>query len=578
MRLLPKGLLLAITLAGLVLGYAMPAAGSAANIYIAQSAVGAADGADCNDAYAYTFFNTASNWGSGSTQIGPGTTVHLCGTITVPLNNSGLIVQGSGTSSSPITIKFETGAILQSAAFNGCANGPVGGSFSAGGGIEIDGYNYIIVDGGTNGIIQNTANGTGLANSQCSLGIEDKGDYNIIRNLTITNIYVNQGSGSGATDTAGGSTADIYENGAVNFMQICNNYFGQAHTGAEMHTAGASTTPGTTFPACSSNAFTSNSLNFFGNTVYDHGWSILAQGTGAPNYYNNNISYWTDWFYPSDYHQDGIMSFNGTAATLFLQIFNNYFHGDIGGASPSGMLYLAETDLADGSGQSANVFNNVFYGTGGSVTCCMLVAADQTHSNPKGPYGFYNNTFVNSEYMYELYDNQISPVTAWENNIFYVEPSSWIYQKQNGSPYSFASATFQGNDYFGGRSSGTQSQAFQLYLGSSVDFSTWKSDCVSGGGTGCDSASVTTDPKLAGESSFASGGTLTTAGFRLQAGSPAIGLGTNLTSLCSSIPALCYDAAGNQRPTTGAWDAGAYEYQATATGPTPPTVAPPVAH
>ena len=132
MRLLPKGLLLAITLAGLVLGYAMPAAGSAANIYIAQSAVGAADGADCNDAYAYTFFNTASNWGSGSTQIGPGTTVYLCGTITVPVNTAGLVVHGSGTSSNPITIFFEPNAILQSPAFNGCADGPASGSFSAG--------------------------------------------------------------------------------------------------------------------------------------------------------------------------------------------------------------------------------------------------------------------------------------------------------------------------------------------------------------------------------------------------------------------------------------------------------------
>jgi hypothetical protein len=40
--------------------------------------------------------------------------------------------------------------------------------------------------------------------------------------------------------------------------------------------------------------------------------------------------------------------------------------------------------------------------------------------------------------------------------------------------------------------------------------------------------------------------------------SSAIGLGTNLTSLCSGEEvALCSDAAGNTRPSTGAWTAGA---------------------
>ena len=39
--------------------------------------------------------------------------------------------------------------------------------------------------------------------------------------------------------------------------------------------------------------------------------------------------------------------------------------------------------------------------------------------------------------------------------------------------------------------------------------------------------------------------------------SPLIGAGTNLTDL--SISALDLDFAGNQRPSSGAWDIGAYE-------------------
>jgi len=531
----------------------MPAAGSAANMYIAQSAVGAADGADCNDAYAYTFFNTASNWGSGSAQIGPGTTVHLCGTITVPLNNSGLIVQGSGTSSSPITIFFEPNAVLQSPAFNGSVDGPGSAAFTPGGGIEINGYNYIIVDGGTNGIIQNTLNGTSgmtclggpCSYQQWSLGVEDSGDYNIIRNLTIRDIYMNGGSSSSATDTNGDASGDLYVH-SVNFMQVCNNYLGQAEIGAEINNEGSSMTPTWPLPACSNNTFTSGINVFFGNTTYDHGWQIHANGTGAPSFYGNDISYWTDWFYPSStYHQDGLFFFGASASTYFPQVFNNYFHGDIGGGSPTAMLYLAETDLNDGSGQSANVFNNVFYGTGGTVTCCGLISTDQYYSNPKGPYGFYNNTIVNSTYLFQQYLSQTSPTITFKNNIFYAPSGSSFYLNQDADGYTFSTATFQTNDYYGGKLSGNGSQAFGIWA-PNVSFATWKSGCVSGGGTGCDSSSVTTDPTLAGESSFASGGTLTTAGFRLQAGSPAIGLGTNLTSLCSSIPALCYDAAGNQ--------------------------------
>jgi hypothetical protein len=63
-------------------------------------------------------------------------------------------------------------------------------------------------------------------------------------------------------------------------------------------------------------------------------------------------------------------------------------------------------------------------------------------------------------------------------------------------------------------------------------------------------------------STYASSAGLNSNGL-LASGSAAIGAGANLYSVCSGNPnpglgALCYDAAGNARPTTGAWDAGAY--------------------
>ncbi len=103
---------------------AVPPGGSQ-DIYIAQSAAGGNTGADCADALAYTFFNTSSNWASTYTggKISPGTTVHLCGTITGTntANTNILRTQGAGTSGSPITIHFETGAIVQSPACTGAS-------------------------------------------------------------------------------------------------------------------------------------------------------------------------------------------------------------------------------------------------------------------------------------------------------------------------------------------------------------------------------------------------------------------------------------------------------------------------
>ena len=45
-----------------------------------------------------------------------------------------------------------------------------------------------------------------------------------------------------------------------------------------------------------------------------------------------------------------------------------------------------------------------------------------------------------------------------------------------------------------------------------------------------------------------------------EAGSPALDAGANLTSLCPSTPeeALCKNINGEARPSTGAWDIGAY--------------------
>ena len=68
----PRKLLLAVMFVILAATFS-----AASDIYIAQNATGGNTGADCADAHAASWFNSSSNWGSGSGKIGPGTTVHL---------------------------------------------------------------------------------------------------------------------------------------------------------------------------------------------------------------------------------------------------------------------------------------------------------------------------------------------------------------------------------------------------------------------------------------------------------------------------------------------------------------------
>src|SRR5262249_9074967 len=148
-------------------------------IYLSQNGTASASGADCGNAVPVSFFNSAPNWGSGVNQIGPGTTVHLCGTITGPANSTGLSFQGSGTSGNPITLVFEKDAVMQAPYWASSVGG------SAAGAITLDsGRSWIVVDGGQNGVIRNTANGSSWPNRAASTGISGFNCSNCtIRNL-----------------------------------------------------------------------------------------------------------------------------------------------------------------------------------------------------------------------------------------------------------------------------------------------------------------------------------------------------------------------------------------------------------
>jgi len=168
-----------LTLCWLLL--AVAAVCSAKDIYIAQSAAGRGDGGDCANAFAYTFFNDTANWGSGATQIGPGTTVHLCGVITT-FNGSTydyLTFRGSGAGGQPITLKWEPDARLSV---------PTCGAGSC---ILFSGKSYLVFDGGSNGVVEETDNGSALGHQDRHTALYGRPcNHCEFKNLALRNIYV----------------------------------------------------------------------------------------------------------------------------------------------------------------------------------------------------------------------------------------------------------------------------------------------------------------------------------------------------------------------------------------------------
>ena len=152
------------------------AAQAAVDIYISQT--GGGSGASCASSKDVTFFNTLSSW-QGTGPIVPGTTVHLCGTISSPL-----MAQASGTASSPITIAFDCPS-------NGRISMP---AIPATGALTVSGLSNMTIDGQGCGIIESTDNGSpagGYGNRVGSQAILANNANNIeVKNLQCSNLYI----------------------------------------------------------------------------------------------------------------------------------------------------------------------------------------------------------------------------------------------------------------------------------------------------------------------------------------------------------------------------------------------------
>ena len=244
--------------------------GPTVNYYVAQSSAGSTNGSSCANTAAVTTLSTSTHWTAGNV-------IGLCGTISSPIT-----AQGSGTSGNPITLYWTSGATLSAPTWTSPS-------------VSIDGRSYITLDGGVNGSIQATAQGSGLAHQgTASIGVYAVNCSNCtIQNLLIENLYQH----TSPSDTSVDQTQDNAIKFSGSNFTIANN---------TMHDMGWAIYQ----PMNSTDA----NVRIYGNNIYnvDHGWAPVANNFTGGNigpyfFYDNHVHDEANWDTTTNaYHHDGI--------------------------------------------------------------------------------------------------------------------------------------------------------------------------------------------------------------------------------------------------------------------------------
>ena len=312
----------------------------AEDIYYSEEGSVGDTGADCTNA----FDIDSIDWGTGAGKVDPGDTIHICGIITGTFT-----VAESGTSGTgeDITIKFEDDAKFSKAAWGT-------GSSSA---IYASGKSYIIIDGGTNGIIENTENGTaGTYSNQVAskmIDIESCSNWEI-KNLTIRNVYVRTPNSGDFSSGASASMGIISQYGGSNFS-VHDCTFTYSTYVLQLY-------------------YTGTAINYqvYNNTISEGAGGFWTAGQSSNStltglyFYNNDIDLGNSWSFNdlSDrWHSEHIHTHSQGATNTWIYdayIYNNSFHGKC--AMKSGSTSSTSSFGIRWAAHATNVqiYNNLF--------------------------------------------------------------------------------------------------------------------------------------------------------------------------------------------------------------------------
>jgi hypothetical protein len=497
----------------------------AANIYVAQSSAGGNTGNDCADARAVSSLVAGDEIA--------GNTIHLCSAIT-----SGFTILGSGSSGNPLTFKWETGARV-SVAFGPIINLNSQGYLVFDGGIpcgpstacaSVEAANPTGYASGQAGIIEATANGSALANqntsTQAFYGCNPCTGTVEIKNLIPRNLYQH----TSLSDST--SSAD-----SGNFVFQCSSALTACPITLLIHDDDIHDTGN----AISLEHFSSASITMYNIECWHNNWCVENSGNGtrtviAYNFHCHDASNWDTTL--DTYHHNCWHNYQNTASdSLGTYIYNFRSDGNWGTCCTTSNFFFNETAAI----ANLYLFNNI------AIQQCVNSNPPITTRTQNAGAGFAllaNNTFLGcatTSSNVEAIDLYGTGITA-ENNA----------TENYGQYVVTGTASFTKLDYNLYGAIGTSGNSPWVCNGTNdAGFANWQSSC------GGDSHG----------NKIASLGVNSSTGVP-NAGSGLIGVGVNLTSLCTgNLVPLCSDINGNGRPSSGAWTVGAVNAPSTTSSP-----------
>lgn len=453
----------------LALLLALTSVAAAETLYVAQTATGNGSGADANNRMAVTTASTSTAWAAGAGKISAGDTLSLGGVF-----SSRLMLAGSGAAGSPVLVLFEPGAKFSAPSWT-----------SVGSAIVVSGRSHLVIDGGTNGVIECTASGTGLANTANCYGIEVRANSAAIeiRNLLVRDIFVRKPQQSGSYPGNG-----VRFNGSATDCAVHHCTFEDMNTGVFVAYSGTTT-----------------NLRIHDNRVTNATTAIIIGGAGSggkivrPKIFHNTINLGntgSDAAGGNTNHNDGIQLFanagelvdqpeiyantigpdmgvsTATTAWVFLEgyvqaplVSNNLFLCASNVATPTnGFVYVKGLS---GYKHNARVLNNTIVSSG------QRGAGINSNGGADGTIA-RNNVFLNLNVAIYLPSSTAASVTHncfWNNdstdtsgtNAFNVDPKlDASFRPMAGSPLINAGADLSGQGVVGDRSGAARTGAWDI--------------------------------------------------------------------------------------------------------------------
>ena len=350
----------------------------ATQYYVTQSGAGSANGTSLGNAW------SVSNYNASGTTTQPGDTVNISGTLTQEIS----VPNGGSSGGGNITIHFLSGANITATTF-------AGASFpSQNAAIYSQGKNYLTIDGGSNGIIQCTNNGSAptYANQNNCAGVFLYGCTNCtVKNLTVANLYV-MNINYDTTANPGKGVVAIWEGGtAPANITVTNCVFHDMFDGVEFAYGPSSANMVMSFCTC-------YNCNWGGNAQDD----TIATTLSGLVVHDNHVYNWGNW---DNYGLVSITSFpNGGSGYQVGDVLTvlTGTGGTITVTSLSGSAVNGASVTTQGTGYGPSV--TTFATSGGHGTNCTVKCGNNIYHH-NGFYAwaeatgtltdpqFYNNIF-----------------------------------------------------------------------------------------------------------------------------------------------------------------------------------------